>query len=127
MLVLWLMVMKFCGPWLMIVATPPVLWYAGKGYLENRKREQLIEQRRKDGQCVGCGEEIDKSYEVCPYCGLDLDPDSQRLSRVANVARSRANTARGREVIKGAAQFTHAQRRAKALAERRNRPGGKPR
>jgi len=124
--VVWLMVMKLCGPWLMVIATPPLLWYAGKGILENRRRDKLIEQRRSEGLCIGCGEPMDKSFEVCPNCGLDFDPDGQRLQRVASIARSRANPGRGRDVIKGTAPFTHAQRRAKALAERsQNRPGRK--
>lgn len=122
----WLMIMAAFGPWLLVIATPLLVWYAGKGILENRRRDKLIEQRRKDGQCVGCGEPIDGSFEVCPNCGLDCDPDGQRLQRVATMARSRANPVRGRDVIKGTAALTHAQRRAQALADRSaSRPGRK--
>jgi hypothetical protein len=122
---LWLVLMAAAGPWLLIVAMPLLVWYTGKGIIENRRREKLIVSRRAEGLCVGCGEPLDPSFEVCPQCGVEVNPDGDRLKRVARMAQSTVNSARSREVIKGNAKLTHAQRREQQISSRRQRVPGR--
>jgi hypothetical protein len=102
-----------------------LLYYCGRGYLEGKRREQLIAARVSEGLCVHCGEPADYSMGYCEACGNDPNPSVTQLKRVQAVSRKNVDSARIRSVLKQDSLGASARRKEQALIARRRTPRGR--
>lgn len=118
-------VLSAINPLIILAGVGGLIYSAGRGYMEGRRRQELIAARVARGECVHCGEPADYSSGYCEHCFNDPNPLATQLSRVQAVARKSADPARVRATIKQESLSSAASRKEQALLAKRR--VGKPR
>jgi hypothetical protein len=127
-MVVWLgtmILLSAINPLIIVAGMGGLFYYCGRGYVEGRRREQLIAGRVAEGLCVHCGEPADYSAGYCEHCFEDPNPSATQLARVQAVALKSRDPARMRATIKQESFGASASRKEQALLARRR--AGKPR
>jgi hypothetical protein len=90
-----------------------------KGFLQERERTRVIEQRRSMGMCVHCGQLIsEEDAGICSFCGNEPDPQGARLSRVASIVVGRKDPQQTRAALKPESHASSAKKKEAALLAR---------
>lgn len=118
-------VLSATNPFIILLGIMGLLYYCGRGYLEGRKREQLIAGRVAENLCVHCGEPADYSMGYCEACGNDPNPSVTQLKRVQAVSQKNIDSARVRSVLKQDSLASSARKKEAALLARRRTPRGR--
>jgi len=113
------------NPLIILAGMGGLVYYCGRGYMEGRRREQMIAGRIAEGLCVHCGEPADYSAGYCEHCFEDPNPSATQLARVQAVSLKNVDPARMRATIKQESLGASASRKEQALLAKRR--AGKPR
>jgi hypothetical protein len=109
-------------PILMIVGIPAMIVYGTITFFKNRKRQQLITDRRAKGLCIHCGEKVEATIGCCEHCGKELTPEeTSLLTRFQVSNRNAEDVARARDVLTPKPPTVAAKRKEQALLARRPR------
>jgi hypothetical protein len=112
------------NPLIILVGLGGLLYYCGRGYMEGRRREQIIASRLAEGLCVHCGEPADFEAGNCENCGEDPNPGASQLRNVQAASSKYRDPAKLRAVLKQESLAASAGRKEQALINKRrsNKP-----
>jgi hypothetical protein len=114
------------APILFFVGVPALAVFGFVTWRRERRAELLAEQRRADGRCANCGEAVDHNFGLCGNCGKEVDQFVTLLARVRTAVGAKTTeevVEHRREVLKAAPPTVAAQRKERALLERKQKPG----
>ena len=129
-MIVWLafvVVLSAVNPLIVLAGMLTLLYYGGRGYIQQRQRRRLIAGRRAAGRCIHCGAPARQGWAVCPSCGREPDPDDALLKRVGGVPRSAQSKARARAALTPERPTASAAQKEQALLARRHRRRQPPR
>ena len=116
---LWVFVMavlSITNPLILLLGISVLIYYAIRGYLQDRERRCMIETRRAENRCIHCGEPIiDPKLAFCENCGEEPNPLNTQLDRVRSTVSLAKNTAHARGVLTKEAVTAAAARKEKQL------------
>lgn len=113
-------ILSALGPVLIVVGITALAMYVMRGYLRQRERKFLMDERRREGLCVHCGHKVESDKPVCMNCGADPGVNDGMLSSFARYPRTAQQVARARALLKGEAPTATAKRKEQALLQRKH-------
>jgi hypothetical protein len=114
--------LSLLNPVVLLLGIAIIGYQCARAFVQEQRRDHLVESRRREGLCVFCGEAASGSVGICEHCGNEPDPTGQRLRRVASIVGGRKNAAHTRAVLTRDSAATSASRKEKALIARHPRP-----
>ena len=106
---------------LLTVGLPVGIVFGIITYRKNKKRNQLIDERRAKGLCAYCGEPVIAEMGACGNCGREFFVELSFMERLRSSNRSAEANARTREVLLAPPPTVAAKRKEQALIARRHK------